>query len=67
MHAANEDEVACAVYNAECAYLETVKLLQHFDDAPAKALVQMAEAQAKLLECIAFLADACRIKREAQF
>ena len=67
MLAENEDEVAYAIYNAECAYLETVKLLQRFDDAPAKALVQMAEAQAKLLECIAFLADACRIKREAQF
>ena len=67
MRAANEDEEACAIYKAECPYLETVKLLQHFDDAPAKALVQMAEAQAKLLECIAFLADACRIKREAQF
>lgn len=63
MHAANEDEVACAVYNAECAYLETVKLLQHFDDAPAKALVQMAEAQAKLLECMRFLMDACAIER----
>ena len=67
MLAENEDEVAYAIYNAECAYLETVKLLQRFDDAPAKALIQMAEAQAKLLECIAFLADACRIKREAQF
>lgn len=66
MLAANEDEVACAIYNAECSYLETVKLLQHFDDAPAKALIQMAEAQAKLLECIAFLADACRIKREVK-
>ena len=63
MLAENEDEVACAVYNAECAYLEAVKMLQHFDDAPAKALIQMAEAQAKLLECMRFLMDACAIER----
>lgn len=57
-------EIECAKYNAECAYADARKLIQRFDpNYPALALVQMAEAQAKILECMRFLMDACAIER----
>lgn len=59
-----QDEIDCAMYNAECAYSDALKMMERFDaDYPGRALVQMAEAQAKILECMKFLMEACAIVR----
>lgn len=56
------EEISCAVYNAECAYADARKLLERFDsDYPGLALVQMVEAQKKVLESVEFLALACKL------
>lgn len=62
-----QNEIACSLYNAECAYSDARKALERFDvEYPAAALVQMAEAQAKVLECMRFLMEACAIGRTGE-
>lgn len=57
------EEIEAAMYNAGLAYTQAREAVKNFDgDHPALALRQMVEANEKILECIGFLVDACKLQ-----